>query len=271
MSSLVNSLSRSMAIRRLVLALQIHRLGNWWLRRFPIKKHLGEKNVIYRATNLESIPLASEMFEKATLYDASLIPKNFTTFVDLGCNVGYFTCWLASLANGRKLQGLVCDANPAAVGEAAWHCRANQLDGVHALNGLVGEGAAGQTSDFYLYDSNICSTSHVTEEMKRQLKGRWTKISVPCLSVETEWRKRFGGQRCHLLKVDVEGSELRFLQAEKEFLKLVDAVLIEWHTWGATLEDLKRTLGEEGFDYIKTLEESETMGTAFFSRRSAGN
>jgi FkbM family methyltransferase len=267
MSSLVNSLSRSTTLRRLVLTLGIHKLGNWWLHLFPRKRRLGNSGIIYRATRLESIPLASEMFEKATLYDANLLPKNFTSFVDLGCNVGYFTCWLASLAQGRKLNGLVCDANPAALSEAAWHCQANQLGQVYPLNGVVGEGAVGAKSDFYLYESNICSTSHLTEEMKRQLTGKWTKISVPCLSIESEWRKRFGDQRCHLLKIDVEGSELRFLQAEPGFLKLVDAVLIEWHTWGATLDDLKKILGDYGFRYLKTLDESETMGTAFFSRQ----
>lgn len=266
MISLVNTLARSTALRRFVLALRLHRLANRWLRLFPIKKQLGNTGIVYRATNLESIPLANEMFEKGALYDADLLPKEFTCFVDLGCNVGYFTIWLASLAQGRKLSGLVCDANPAAVDEAAWHCQANQMERVYPLNGVVGEGREGDKSDFYLYESNICSTSHLTEEMKLQLKGKWTKISVPCLSIEAEWKKRFGEQRCHLLKVDVEGSELRFLQAESGFLKLVDTILIEWHNWGATLEDLKKTLGDQGFQYVKTLDESETMGTAFFRR-----
>jgi FkbM family methyltransferase len=249
-----------------VLLLRIHKFGNWWLRHFPVKKKLGAGNIVYRATSLESIPLASEMFEKAALYDATLLPKSFTSFVDLGCNVGYFTCWIAHLAAGRKLNGLVCDANPAAAQEAAWHCQANHLDRVYSLNGVVGEGAVGDKSDFYLYESNICSTSHLTEDLKRQLKGKWTKISVPCLSIESEWRQRFGDQRCHLLKIDVEGSELRFLKSEPGFLKLVDTILIEWHNWGATLADVKTTLGDYGFCYIKTLDESESMGTAFFSR-----
>ena len=54
------------------------------------------------------------------LYDPALLPKDFTTFADLGCNVGYFTCWLVQLAQGRKIKGLMLDANPEAVKEAQW-------------------------------------------------------------------------------------------------------------------------------------------------------
>src|SRR5262245_54294847 len=127
MRQLITQLSRSAAARRLVQRLRLHRLGNWWLRRFPLIKRLPGSGVVYRATRLESIPLSVEMFEKGNLYDAALLPKDFTTFADLGCNVGYFTCWLTHLAHGRTLRGLMLDANPQAVEEAKWHARANGM------------------------------------------------------------------------------------------------------------------------------------------------
>ena len=102
MRQLITTLSRSAFARRLVQVLRLHKLGNWWLRTFPMIKRLPGSGVIYRATRLESIPLAVEMFEKGNLYDASLLPPHFTTFADLGCNVGYFTCWLMHLAAGRR-------------------------------------------------------------------------------------------------------------------------------------------------------------------------
>ena len=110
MRQLISWLSRAGWLRRLVQRLRLHRLGNWWLGRFPMIKRWPASGVIYRATRLESIPLAVEMFEKGNLYDAALLPANFTTFADLGCNVGYFTCWLAHLAQGRPLRGLMLDA-----------------------------------------------------------------------------------------------------------------------------------------------------------------
>lgn len=269
MPGLISNLSRSPAARRMVQVFGLHRIGNWWLRHFPVIKRLPGSNVIYRTTRLESFLLANEMFEKGNLYDATLLPENFSTFADLGCNVGYFTCWLTHLASGRKLRGLMLDANPDAVKEGQWHAQANQMPEVFAINGIVGEGAAGQSAEFFLYESNICSTSHLTEEVRRELKGKWTKISVPCVSIENLWQEHFGGTRCHVLKIDIEGSEMNFLRAEPVFLERVDSILIEWHTWGATLEEIKKFLPEHHFTYIKTLEESEKMGTAFFRRKAA--
>src|SRR5260221_5183316 len=264
MRRLIASLSRSAFLRRVVRALALHKMGNWWLRRFPLIKQLPGSGVIYRATRLESIPLAVEMFEKGALYDAALLPKGFTTLADLGCNVGYFTCWLAHLAQGRKLRGIMLDANPDAVKEAQWHAQANGLTEVFGLHGILGESSPSGAVDFYLSESNICSTRRLPDLEKMGLKGKWSKISLPCLSLEENLRQRFGDTRCHLLKVDIEGSELNFLKAEQAFLKQVDAILIEWHKWRVSLEDLKAYLSTHGFSFVKTIEENEQMGTAVF-------
>ena len=266
MRRLITSLSRSAFARKCVKALHVHQLANAWLRLRPAVKRLPGSGVIYRATRLESIPLSVEMFEKGNLYDASLIPEHFQTFVDLGCNVGYFTCWLKHLAGSRTLRGLMLDANPYAVEEAQWHARANSMPEVLGLHGIVGEGKPGEFTEFYLYESNICSTSHLPDLEKMGLKGKWEKIRVPCVNVGEHWRKHFGTARCDLLKIDIEGSELGFLKAERSFLELCDSVLVEWHKWTVSLQELQSFLDTQGFRYVKTIEENEQMGTAFFRR-----
>jgi FkbM family methyltransferase len=266
MRQIISSLSRSALLRRIVRSLRLHKLGNWWLRHFPLVKRLPG-GVVYRATRLESIPLGVEMFERGNLYDATLLPKDFTTFADLGCNVGYFTCWLAQLAPGRKLKGLMFDANPDAVAEARWHAQANGMKEVFGVNGILGETSPSNAVDFYLYESNICSTSQLPDIERMGLKGQWTKISVPIVNLEAEWRKHFGDLRCNLIKIDIEGSEMNFLKTEKSFLQLVDAVLIEYHTWRVTLDEVKAFLTSHGFEFRKLLEEHEQMGTAYFERK----
>jgi len=266
MRQIITSLSRSAFARRLARVLRLHKLGNAWLRAFPLVKRLSGSGVVYRATRLESIPLAVEMFETGNLYDAALLPKGFATFVDLGCNVGYFTCWLAHLAHGRTLRGLMLDANPQAVEEARWHAQANAMPKVFAVHGIAGEGGKGDFAEFYLYESNICSTSHLPDTQKMELKGKWEKIRVPCVSIEEQWRQRFGDARCDVLKIDIEGSELNFLKAEPAFLEQCDSVLVEWHKWTVSLDDLTGVLRPYGFDFLKTVEENEQMGTGFFQR-----
>jgi FkbM family methyltransferase len=264
MAHLLATLSRSAVLRRTVRSLRLHTVCNAWLGRFPRTRRLPGSGVVYRASRIESIPLAYEMLEKGSLYDATLLPAGLSTFADLGCNVGYFTCWLAHLARGRPLRGLMVDANPETVREACWHAQANGLTEVFGLHGILGETSPTGAAEFNVYESNICSTSHLPDLERMGLKGGWTSISVPCLSLEAEWRKRFGDTRCQLLKVDIEGSEMTFLKAEQSFLRLVDSVLLEWHKWRVSLEEVKDFLAVHGFAYVKTLEETQDMGTAFF-------
>src|SRR5687767_12473153 len=174
MRKVIASLSRSALIRHGAKALRLDKLGNAWLRQRPLVKQLPGSGIVYRATRLESIPLGVEMFEKNILYSPSTIPQTITTFADLGCNVGYFTCWLAH-HRGRALRGLMLDANPEALVEAEWHAKANRLTDVHAIHGVAGE-AAGSV-DFFLYDSNICSASQPPDRGVLDLAGKWRRIS----------------------------------------------------------------------------------------------
>ena len=266
MRQLISKLSRSAFLRRLVQVLRLHKVGNWWLRHFPLMRKMPGSGIIYRATRLESIPLAVEMFEKGNLYDAEMLPQNFTTFADLGCNVGYFTCLLADVNPGRQIKGLMIDANPQVVKEAAWHAQANQLREVYALHGIVGEPSPSGEGQFYLYESSICSAAQPPDANHANLKGVWTKVKVPCISLEKAWREKFGDSRCNLLKVDIEGSEMQFLQSEGQFLRLVDSIVLEWHKWRVQLPEIQALVKGHGFKIVKVFEEDASMGTCCFRR-----
>jgi len=263
MRNVVASLSRSAFLRRTAKALRLHTVANAFLRRRPAIKELPGNGIVYRATRLESIPLAVEMLEKGSLYPNDVVPSPLVSFADLGCNVGYFTCWLAH-QRGRALQGIMVDANPEVVKEAQWHAQANRLNDVHPYHGLAG--ATGASADFYLYDSNICSASQPLDAALPDLKGDWKKISVPALNIGKIWRERFGDLPCDLLKLDIEGSELDFVRLETEFLKTVKVIIAEWHSWGTTKEGLLQEFQQQGFRLNRILDDSPLMGTFVVSR-----
>jgi FkbM family methyltransferase len=263
MRKLIASLSRSAFLRRTAKSLRLQHAANAFLRRKPMVKELPGSGIVYRASRLESIPLAVDMLEKGSLYPTDILPSPLTSFADLGCNVGYFTCWLAH-ERGRALKGIMVDANPDVVREAQWHADANSLREVHALHGLAG--SSGSSADFYLYDSNVCSASKPLDSALPELKGDWKKISVPALSIEKIWRERFGNLSCDLLKLDIEGSELQFVQLEANFLKSVSVIIAEWHSWGTTKEAFSEELARHGFVLRRILDESPLMGTVVFSR-----
>jgi FkbM family methyltransferase len=266
MRGFISWLSRIGWIRRLAQALGLHKLANLALRFFPLRRRLPS-GVIYRSARIESVPLAVEMFETGLTYNRDALPRGVGTFIDLGCNVGYFTILLADLAEGRPLKGLMVDANPEVIGEAEWHVRANpQLREVFPSLGLVGAAPAETEGEFYLYASNICSSREPVIGGNQNLPGQWRRVTVPCVSIQKLWEARFGKTRCNLLKVDVEGAEFDFFRHERPFLDQVDAILLEWHKWSVGLDQIKEFLAPLGFRLARIFEEDANLGTCLLDR-----
>jgi len=266
MNKTIVRISRSGLLRKTFRTLRFHRLYNRWLERFPRTKVLGG-GVVYRCRRTESVSLALEMLEGGNSYDASLLPGDYSTFADLGCNVGFFACLLAHHAKGRHISGIMVDANPAVIGEARWHVQKNHWPDVFVMEGLVGATKQAGDADFYVNEANTCSMADLGKAQTKDIKG-FKKITVPVLSFGREWTQKMGDQRCHVLKMDIEGNELKFLQLEAEFLKLVDTIFVEWHADKVSLKELDSFLNSEGFGLVKIIEDLGTLGTAFYRRKS---
>lgn len=183
---------------------------------FPVVKTLPASGIRYRARRVESLGLSVEMFDKGELYSLTDLPPNIHTFADLGCNVGYFTCWLCDRLNSRQIKGLMVDANTEAVEDAAWHVQVNNLSDVHMLHGLGGVENKSGHADFFLHASNVCSTAAPTDDAMNK-SNTWTRVQVPCINLEKNWQSRFGSASCDLLKVDIEGSEMDFFRMSRVF------------------------------------------------------
>jgi len=268
MRRLILKLTGSDFIRKTVKALRLHLLANRWLRWFPVVNTLPNSGIRYRARRVESLGLSAEMFDRGLLYTTSGLPDQIRTFADLGCNVGYFTCWLCDRMKSTELKGLMVDANFAAVEDARWHVAANHLKNVHVLEGIVGAAQDDERASFYVHASNVCSTTLPADGDSRD-SSTWTKIEAPCVKVEESWVKFFGDAPCELLKIDVEGSEMDFFRNEETFLKRVQTILLEWHKWRVSLAELEAFLGGKGFSLKTVLHEDAGLGTAIFYRKQA--
>jgi FkbM family methyltransferase len=263
MRKLILKLTGSAAVRKTVKALRLHLLGNWWLRHFPVVKTLPGTNLRYRARRLESLALSVEMFDQRSLYSISDVPSGIRTFADLGCNVGYFTCWLCHELKNNQLKGLMVDASPEAVEDARWHAEINGFQNIHVVSGLVGAGSKQGAADFFLHTSRVVSTAALPET-EADSAGTWTHIKVPYISVGDHWREHFGEEPCDLLKVDIEGSEMEFFRAETRFVRQARAILLEWHKRRVTLDEVTDFLAGLGFSRKAVLHEDAGLGTAVF-------
>jgi FkbM family methyltransferase len=266
MRNLIFRLIGSKNVRTAIKILRLHLLGNWWLRHFPVVRTLLGSGIRYRARRLDSLALAVEMFESDTVYSASDLPPNIRTFADLGCNVGYFTCWLCDHFKLRQVKGLMVDANADAVEDARWQVAANNFSDVHVLHGLVGTGRKDGDATFYLHAANVSSSAVPSEDALRQA-FTWTQVQVPCLSVEESWQSLIGDAPCDLLKVDIEGSEMDFFRAEPAFLKRVRTIVVEWHKWQVSFAEMEKLLAGQSFALKSIVREDPKYGTAVFSRK----
>src|SRR5260221_2682571 len=269
MRKLVLKLTGSSLIRKTVRFLRLHLLANWWLNHFPNVKVLAKSGVRYRARRVESLALSVEMFDKESLYGLADLSENMHTFADLGCNVGYFSCWLVNSLNDRQLKGLMVDANKDCVEDAQWHITTNNMRNVHALFGLAGtNGGEGKATFFVHTAANMCSTTTPPDASVGDT-NTWKKMEAPCLNIEEKWRTLIGDIPCDLLKLDIEGSEMDFIRNETKFLQRTKTIFIEWHKWqGVTLDEVKKLLSAQGFILKRALQEEDVAGTAVFTKNA---
>jgi FkbM family methyltransferase len=266
MRQLILKLASFPTIRNMVIMLRLHVLANWWLRRFPVVKTLPGTDIRYRARRLDSLSLSVVMFDRAALYPTSELPANIRTFADLGCNVGYFTCWLCQQVKGKELRGLMVDANSEVIDDARWHVETNGWREIHVLQGFVGTSSPEQEVEFFVNASTVFSTA-VPPEQTKDTKSSWRRVTVPCVCIEQNWQNNFGDAPCDLLKLDIEGSEMDFFRNETGFLRRVQTILIEWHKWRVSLAEIEQFLGQHGFVVSKILHEEQELGTAIFVRK----
>jgi FkbM family methyltransferase len=266
--SFLQTIDRIPAFHHAVRMLRLRELAGAVLGRFPRVRKLPDSAATYRCRYLETILLADEIFHR-NVYLKAIPSDTVQTFADLGSNVGLFAVLLKHLTRRQDLQGIMVDANPPMVEETRWHLEANGLSQVTALFGLVGTGTQSEAAEFYVHPSNLGSSQFPVHEPGKPTKGDWRKVIVPSLSLENEWKQRMGDARCHILKVDIEGSEDQLFKHEVAFLARVDTLIVEWHKWIVSLEEITAQLASLGFERVEVLEDLEATGIAWFRTRRA--
>jgi FkbM family methyltransferase len=231
----------------------------------PILRTLPESGVRYSVETFETFAVERTYFGNPVMMElfAKNLPK---TFIDLGCNSGIFPCFLSHVAQGRAPRGLCIDANAQQVDLARKNVTLNGWPDVHIFCGLVGNatGKAGE-AEFFLAPTSLGSSQFAYEETESGYPLAWKRTVVPTLLVEPTWTRLFGESlRCNCLKIDIEGSEMNFLRQETGLLARVDTVLLEWHIWATTRDEVVHFLENCHFRLDQTIENEPRHGLLFF-------
>lgn len=150
-----------------------------------------------------------------------LVPQG-GTFVDLGCNLGYFTCLVGSTVPNLKI--IAVDANPA----MAESCRVNaELNGLHPS--VLGVGVGAERARLKLtFPAN--APSHATFGQAENTKNRADlhHVEADVLPLR-DLLEQEGTGRVDVLKIDVEGFEDSVLSGiDAALASSIDSIVMEF-------------------------------------------
>ena len=243
-------------------ALKLREIASKMLAVHPLRRRLPGGSE-YRVRYGESFLMADEIFHRQ-VYKDPFEGRQVKTFVDLGSNVGYFTCFAADRI-GRDSIGLAVDANPKMAEETAWHIAHNGWTRVKGLWAVVGFPTDVAEAPFFLNPSNISGSATVLNP-NIPPKGAQTEITVPTVDLERAWREHAGDLSVDVMKVDVEGFEVKVLETIPELLKRTHTVVLEWHKWITAREPVDEVLARAGLRFVKVVSEDPHCGVAFYAR-----
>jgi FkbM family methyltransferase len=247
---------------RAIRALKLVELASALFKVRPLQRTLpgGSR---YRVRYGESLLMADEIF-KREVYRDPFLGRSARTFVDLGSNVGYFTCYAADRI-GKDAVGLAVDANPKMAAETQHHIETNGWSRVKGLWSVVGFPAEVEQAPFFLNPSNISGSATVLNP-NIPAKGAQQEITVPTVDLDRAWRDHAGDAPVDVMKVDVEGFEVKVLDTIPELLRRTQSVVLEWHKWITSRDPVDDVLGRAGLRFVKVVTEDPHCGVALYER-----
>ena len=179
--------------------------------------------------------------------------------LDLGANVGYFTLRFADLARRHCHDDLsyhvtMVEGSPALAKELKK--RINLAGGVEShvsiINGLIGKREGiGRISETEFHPMNS-----IVPEGGKGVQVRYINLgSLPEAS-----------EKIHLLKCDIEGSELQFIETYTDLLRKVESAVFELHPKVCDTDRCVHLLNEAGFVRYELLRKTEDFMVAHFLR-----
>lgn len=171
-------------------------------------------------------------------------------WLDLGCHTGYFSLYLAwkhSLAGTADgWRALLIDADPRMEAFTRRVLGANGLlQACEFRSGLISARAGDQP--FALREGMGSSSDTGMHGVLGVEKVRVIPPSEILAALPPPY---------DLIKIDIEGGEVDFVQSYKEVYKHASAILMEWHSHdkeGSAAVPLRAALEENGFSFVRTL------------------
>jgi FkbM family methyltransferase len=170
--------------------------------------------------------------------------KRGETVIDIGANIGLFATCAASLSRTGKVYCFEPSKDNFA--RLQYHRQHNGLDNIVPINKGVSDKA--ETLKLYLVDDNCGAYSTVDQSVGLNTDQE-NYEQIECVPLQQVFDEH-SIARCHFLKIDCEGAELKILSAlPAEYFTRIDRIALEYHPNVSALE-LAELLHKNGFSVL---------------------
>lgn len=185
---------------------------------FSLHLRIGDPVDTYTAIHSEFEPALSNLI-------GDLAPM-CSSFIDVGCNIGYFSCLFRQRNPDAPV--LAIDANPEMVRRCNENVRLNSFSGIKVLNVGVAEKEGNIPFNINPGSPSLASFGNTPLLQKEFAAGRLERIDVrtrPLPDILAD----AGIGRCGLIKIDIEGYEPSlFAGLTEDFHLMADRILFEY-------------------------------------------
>lgn len=182
--------------------------------------------------------------------------------VDLGANVGFFALRFGERLylrdGGRRFRVTMVEGSPRVAAELRHRVRANPMlaEQTVVLEGLVGERSGTGT----IHEAPF-------HAMSSTAAGSGRSVSSPYVELDAQMAD---AEQIDLLKCDIEGSELRFLENYPAILAKCRVVVMELHFDYCNVEKCRRILREAGLASKFVVRSTDSIAVEVFGRDAPG-
>ncbi len=189
------------------------------------------------------------------------------TIIDLGANVGFFILRCLDISKRQTtrygIHLLAVEGSSRIFTELKGRCSANVFDGDLTLfHGLIGR----KKGEAYLYESGYACANMVVPNGGRRSKLPFRNAyALPSRYIDVD--ALVGPEHAiDLIKSDIEGSELEFLQTYPDLLRRVRYLALEIHPHLCSSDSCLQLLTSLGFKMIKIVRQLPTAIHYLFER-----
>jgi FkbM family methyltransferase len=183
---------------------------------------------------------------------SSYMPRKGWFVIDVGAYIGIYSLWVSKLVGDEGLV-VAIEPNPIAYQWLVNNIRLNRINNVRTLPYAIGDELG--KALLYVAQENIGASSLIENHLKYSRLTTMAIRTVPIITLDyfIDRAKSLIGMninRVDLLKMDIEGYELRAIQGAKRMLKsgLIKKLIIETHLDYVSMKDVINYLTK--FDYI---------------------